>query len=76
MINNADKPAYPLLDKLVTEGVDLGLELKEPGLTKREMFAMAAMQGILSHREKYLDCPTAASYSVKFADALLEELEK
>jgi hypothetical protein len=44
------------------------------GLTKREMFAMAAMQGILScGNYTYVH---AASDAVKYADALLAELER
>ena len=49
------------------------------GLTKREMFAMNAMQGLLSSEsaeswyEQHEDCAKAA---VNYADALLKELEK
>ena len=48
----------------------------ESGLTKREAFAMAAMQGILSHsfgRGNPEECAIAA---LQNADALLKELEK
>ena len=48
----------------------------ESGLTKRETFAMAAMQGILSHsfgRGNPEECAIAA---LQNADALLKELEK
>ena len=50
------------------------------GLTKREAFAMAAMQGKCSHPEFYNCSDTwaeeIAKNSVKMADALLKELEK
>jgi hypothetical protein len=47
------------------------------GLTKREMFAMAAMQGLLVNAERNsLTFDTAQAQAVKCADALLAELEK
>jgi hypothetical protein len=42
-MNNGDTPASPL------PASDLGLGGNDLGLTKREAFAMAAMQGILSN---------------------------
>ena len=52
----------------------------ESGLTKREDFAMAAMQGKCSHPEFYNFSDTwaeeIAKNSVQMADALLKELEK
>lgn len=49
------------------------------GLTKRELFAMAAMQGFCSNSSPQVnewDAPKTASSAVSFADALLTELEK
>ena len=47
------------------------------GLSKRELFAMAAMQGILSDPNySYVGADTIASYSVEAADALLAKLDK
>jgi|688.fasta_scaffold1461764_2 hypothetical protein len=50
----------------------------QAGLTKREYFAILALQGICI--EKYVqrddDRNMIAQWSVKMADALLEELEK
>lgn len=50
------------------------------GLTKREYFAGLAMQGILSNSSHWDDSlknlQWASKTSVKFADALLKELEK
>lgn len=45
------------------------------GMTKREMFAMSAMQGLCTHKD-YLWFGDAAKAAVKYADALLAELEK
>lgn len=46
------------------------------GLTKREMFAMAAMQGLASESGRYESPSDMAHDAVKLADALLEELER
>ena len=89
-MNNGDMPANPIRganntiftknDAGAIEGCGLLV-----GLTKREAFAMAAMQGILSSKyygefcteseseSKALSCANAA---VNHADALLKELDK
>ena len=46
------------------------------GLTKREMFAMAAMQGILSNPYDRYTYEQLAGHAVNYAYALLAELEK
>lgn len=46
------------------------------GLTKREMMAMAAMQGLCAHSGDYHQPEHLAMYAVMFADALLAELER
>ena len=65
---NADAPAFPIDNKY--------------GLTKRELFAAMAMQGLLSN---YAACCEAAfqdqrgdfeSFAIARADALLAELAK
>jgi hypothetical protein len=81
-MKNADKPAYP---SVKPDLLDKGLS----GLTKREMFAMAAMQGLCSNAfffqqlGKYEDKagsevvdPFIASRSIEIADELLKQLEK
>ena len=74
MMKNADMPAHPI------ELSGFGLYAPEAhyGLTKREMFAMAAMQGILSSLTDDSDMSPSelARCSVRNADALLAELEK
>ena len=48
----------------------------QEGMTKREAFAMAAMQGILSHSFGKGEPADLSIVSVACADALLAELEK
>ncbi|CAM0009153.1 hypothetical protein VPHK359_0017 [Vibrio phage K359] len=81
-MKNADIPAMPV-NSFLKEG-DLAVSTNEfQGLTKREMFAMHAMQGLLSDGS-YADLYNTADEwrkniteaSVEFADVLLEELEK
>ncbi len=69
MIKNGDLPAMPTQ---VNGGDIFG------GLTKREAFAMAAMQGIVSSltEDDCLGVEDIASWSVKYADALLAKLER
>ena len=78
-MKNADMPAMPT----PTEG-GVTAHNTEPtyGLTKREMFAMHAMQGLLSSSSDSDGIWTnegpsfIASEAVAFADALLAELDK
>jgi len=46
------------------------------GLTKREYFAGLAMQGAISRAGSTNNLEDIASYSVKIADTLIEELNK
>ena len=48
----------------------------EWGLTKRELFAAMAMQGLLSTGANWFESQDGAHFSVKWADALLVELAK
>lgn len=50
--------------------------LASDGLTKRELFAAMAMQGILSDSEYNEPVERLASSSVRAADALIAELAK
>lgn len=87
-MKNGDQPAYPQH----YESDDLRLSIMKEGgqpkgMSKREAFAMAAMQGILSNRELQVcliqdqdhDGTTSenciAVYAVKQADELLKALE-
>ena len=85
-MKNADIPAMPV-NSFLKEG-DLAVSTNEfQGLTKREMFAMNAMQGILSNSGGVIQgnnysgtgwCNSSADdlakLSVECADALLKEL--
>lgn len=72
-MKNGDKSAMPNQ----ALGLD-GLPTHEPefGLTKREMMAMAAMQGLCAHSGDYHTFANMASDAVNYADALLAELER
>lgn len=72
--NNANRPAMPFQEVTgMAGGVPTGYK-NHIGLTKREQFAMAALQGILSQMSLYPK--DAAETAVRHADALLAELEK
>jgi hypothetical protein len=49
--------------------------ISEPGLTKREFFAIISLQGILSSTE-YISGKNAAELAVSAADLLIIELNK
>ena len=72
-MKNADKSAMPN-QALGTDG--LPTHEAEFGLTKREMMAMAAMQGLCAHSGDYHTFADMASDAVNYADALLAELER
>lgn len=55
---------------------DCGRSPLYPGLTKREMFAMHAMQGLSANGAADWLTDHAPAIAVKIADALLAELEK
>lgn len=62
----ADDLATPILDRQNLRG----------GLTKREEFAKAAMQGMLSNSTTGQTAAAIASDSIIYADALIEALNK
>ena len=81
MSNNGNMPANPVkgCDGRFIDCTDDNMQwLKQcapsVGLSKREAFAMAAMQGLASFESLSLDA--IASEAVGLADALLTELEK
>ena len=81
-MKNADLPAMPtkgvISDTNEVWNFQTGdnSEFQFVGLTKREMFAMAAMQGICSNPDDRYTYEQLAGHAVKQADALLAELEK
>jgi hypothetical protein len=69
-----DEPANHCLDNNEHAGQ---IKVYSAGLTKRELFAAMAMQGIITYeRGKLINPENTALHSVKFADTLLEELSK
>lgn len=72
----ANEPAYPYT---VDYGPDRGVEIAS-GVTKREAFAMAAMQGLMAAKYQGIDAnevPKALSeFSVKMADSLIAALNE
>jgi len=73
-VSDNSGPAFPES----YEGLDMPHAGIGGGLTKREIFAMAAMQGMLSSwpaNSKFVPV-TTAQHAIEFADALIEELNK
>ena len=77
-IESGNAPANPTLYMDQRNGVG-GLYADNEGLTKREAFAMAAMQGLLANSKPKLCseeqwCGICSLQAVNHADALLKEL--
>lgn len=73
-MNNGNQPAFPY----TFEPVNMAPEYNE-GLTKRELFAVIALNGEMAGRDWNMDdlqVAKAARIAVACADALLAELEK
>ena len=77
-MKNADLPANPTIYADMGHNGQREIYCDQTGLTKREMFAMAAMQGMLSNPTLGYDvgCSTVAECATGYADALLAELER
>ena len=79
-MKNADMPAMP--QSATNEGhpcyyYDYGGPGVPTGLTKREMMSMHALQGLLADpRLNNVEPDAVAGASVKYADALLAELDR
>jgi hypothetical protein len=71
-MNNGDKPATGGDWKFLQE---LNDHQTNSGLTKRELFAAMAMQGILANSNYKYTCEECAEPWVNIADALLKALE-
>jgi len=82
-MNNGDTPAYPQSNQeIVTAFMEHGYESPN-GLSKREAFAMAAMQNVILNYNPWehgdfdsSNYEDAATQAVGLADALLKELSK
>jgi hypothetical protein len=68
------------MERLSSEALDTAIDLNKEALanvlTKREVAAMAAMQGFLFNSQCIATEDVLSALSVKYADALLAELEK
>lgn len=77
MKQNAEKPAYPCEVNQQGNGVQTGgMSGITTGLTKREMFAMAAMQGMLSACNGTLGDHSGQEHLAKIAVTMADELLK
>lgn len=74
-MKNGDLPAMPTIYADMATNGRREIYCDQTGLTKREQFAMAALQGILSCDNSEFTNVAAIS-AVAHADALLAELEK
>ena len=81
MMKNANTPANPTTAKVSNTNEAWSYQVGDdmlfqfPGLTKREMFAMAAMQGLCAHSGDYHEFEHLAADAVNYADAVLKMLE-
>lgn len=72
-MNRGDEPAYPMLQP---RG-DFSMSRESSGMTIREAFAKAAMQGFLAQdTDGELERGDITCWAVEHADALLAELAK
>lgn len=74
-MNNSDYPAFPLQPTFNSEGQICNESFKYEGVSKREYFAAKAMQSVIM-LQKDQSFENDAELAVKYADALLAELEK
>lgn len=76
-MSEANYPAYPVNSQVMIDAHSGGSwEMASLGLTKRERFAMAAMQALASESGRYNLFSELVGDAVHIADALLAELAK
>ena len=77
-MKNADMPAMPTIYADMAANGQREIYCDQVGLTKREMFAMNAMKGILANSALKMDIShiEVARFAIAYADELLTELEK
>jgi hypothetical protein len=73
-MKNANMPAMPIANETTRAAFADGGHTMPNGLTKREYFAVMAMQGLLAS-ESSASAANFAAAAVKAAEALLAELE-
>lgn len=77
-MKNADMPAMPVVTGKRVGNVEKS-NCEASGLTKREMFAIHAMQAIISAPSDKFNprsASVAAQYAIELAEAMLEELDR
>lgn len=75
-MKNADTPANPAVLSELVDGHGRRSDKTYSGLTKREMFAMAAMQGLISsHPDQAHNHNQGATVAIAWADELLKQLD-
>ncbi len=72
-MNGADL-AFPVVGVLNEDNPDAKMGVYNPGMTKRELLAGIAMQGLLSCDVEFTTFSIHAADAVKAADALIEAL--
>lgn len=75
---NKDLPAYPLNGVKYQDELGRGVAFADyKGLTKREMFAMAAMQGLCANSNpgSHHSFQNLCAEAIAYADELLKQLE-
>lgn len=76
-MKNADMPAMPIFDECGRPTVHGMSNVEVLGLTKREMMAMHALQGLLAAPDLNTVEPDAvAGTAIAYVDALLAELDR
>ena len=67
---NGDKPAYPFAFD------EMDVNRTSFGLTRRELFAAMAMQGLLTNYGLTADLREVSNSAARYADSLIAELDK
>lgn len=81
MSKEANEPIHPLVHESTSYDSESGIEQRlsidnyASGLTKREHFAGLALQGFIARANGRIEEGNVAECSVRYADALLAELE-
>lgn len=79
MKTDPNESTTPIVGSLHAAGTGVGswyYEHTKTGLTKREAFAMAAMQGLCGNPRIEFNCAILSEFAVKQADALIAALNK
>lgn len=74
-MQNSDMPAMPISNDELASSLELGADGSK-GLTKREYAAIKIMAGFASDPDTAGTVGEISKYAVKWADALLKELDK